>query len=234
MSKRVRCVRTPGCLAGAGTVTDWRGSVESECASGRSCSFKAMRSRCDAAGSSRREAQIPDAHSLWARHGWATAPPATRARVVVGVATEAALSLFAVLVVLQRRRGERPRPRTVRSEGASPLEITSFSVHHWKMFRFTRVSKQLKVAVRSFSASHEPPKKLFGHTGRYAMATYTAASKAGALEKVESELTSFAEVVKKNANLAAFLSNPTIPRSEKTNKVGGAISFCESVDAVSN
>eukprot|EP01033_Poteriospumella_lacustris_P012056 gene12056-8612_t len=87
------------------------------------------------------------------------------------------------------------------------------------MFRFTRVSKQLKVAVRSFSASHEPPKKLFGHTGRYAMATYTAASKAGALEKVESELTSFAEVVKKNANLAAFLSNPTIPRSEKTSKV---------------
>jgi F-type H+-transporting ATPase subunit O len=87
------------------------------------------------------------------------------------------------------------------------------------MFRFTRVSKQLNVVARSFSASHEPPKKLFGHTGRYAMATYTAASKAGALEKVETELLSFAEVVKKNANLSAFLGNPTIPRQEKTNKV---------------
>lgn len=127
--------------------------------------------------------------------------------------------------------GEANELRRSRSEEASsqPSAITSFSVHHWKMFRFTRVSKQLKVAVRSFSASHEPPKKLFGHTGRYAMATYTAASKAGALEKVESELTSFAEVVKKNANLAAFLSNPTIPRSEKTSKVGRGIAHRKSV-----
>lgn len=44
-------------------------------------------------------------------------------------------------------------------------------------------------------------------------------SQTGSLEKVEAELNSFAEVVKKNGNLAAFLGNPTIPRSEKTNKV---------------
>lgn len=74
----------------------------------------------------------------------------------------------------------------------SSLFLVRYFVHVWitfrsilwgihfsskKMFRFTRVSKQLNVVARSFSASHEPPKKLFGHTGRYAMATYTAASK---------------------------------------------------------
>eukprot|EP00599_Poterioochromonas_sp_BG-1_P005828 CAMPEP_0173149682 /NCGR_PEP_ID=MMETSP1105-20130129/10477_1 /TAXON_ID=2985 /ORGANISM="Ochromonas sp., Strain BG-1" /LENGTH=171 /DNA_ID=CAMNT_0014064607 /DNA_START=196 /DNA_END=711 /DNA_ORIENTATION=- len=55
------------------------------------------------------------------------------------------------------------------------------------------------------------------------MATYTAASKAGLLEKVEAELTAFAEVVKKNPKIEQFLENPTVPRAEKTQKVGGLL-----------
>eukprot|EP00349_Pseudokeronopsis_sp_Brazil_P002049 CAMPEP_0202962572 /NCGR_PEP_ID=MMETSP1396-20130829/6683_1 /ASSEMBLY_ACC=CAM_ASM_000872 /TAXON_ID= /ORGANISM="Pseudokeronopsis sp., Strain Brazil" /LENGTH=171 /DNA_ID=CAMNT_0049683263 /DNA_START=155 /DNA_END=670 /DNA_ORIENTATION=- len=51
------------------------------------------------------------------------------------------------------------------------------------------------------------------------MAAYTAASKAGAVDKVEGELTTFAASVNKNPSLAAFLNNPTIPRSEKTKQV---------------
>lgn len=42
---------------------------------------------------------------------------------------------------------------------------------------------------------------------------------AKALEKVESELNAFVEVVKKNQGVANFLANPTIPRAEKTAKV---------------
>lgn len=41
----------------------------------------------------------------------------------------------------------------------------------------------------------------------------------GVLDRVESELVAFAEVVKKNQNIAAFLNNPTIPRPEKSAKL---------------
>jgi F-type H+-transporting ATPase subunit O len=40
------------------------------------------------------------------------------------------------------------------------------------------------------------------------------------LETVEGELNAFSAVVKKSPGLAAFLGNPTIPRAEKTTKIG--------------
>lgn len=39
------------------------------------------------------------------------------------------------------------------------------------------------------------------------------------LDKVESELVAFSEIVKKLPNFASFLENPTISRTEKAAKV---------------
>mmetsp|Transcript_11030 Transcript_11030/g.16599 ORF Transcript_11030/g.16599 Transcript_11030/m.16599 type:complete len:201 (+) Transcript_11030:123-725(+) len=82
------------------------------------------------------------------------------------------------------------------------------------------------IVLRSFSTavSHAPPKKIFGTHGRYAGAVYTAASKAGLLEKVESELLAVGSILKKSSTLEAFFANPTIPRGEKTTKVNHLLS----------
>jgi len=64
------------------------------------------------------------------------------------------------------------------------------------------------------------PKKIPGTYGRYAEAVYVAASKIKALDKVEAELKSFTEVLKKNKSFEAYVNNPTIPRAEKAAKVG--------------
>mmetsp|Transcript_15471 Transcript_15471/g.15587 ORF Transcript_15471/g.15587 Transcript_15471/m.15587 type:complete len:188 (-) Transcript_15471:12-575(-) len=63
-------------------------------------------------------------------------------------------------------------------------------------------------------------KKIHGINGRYAGAVYTAASKAGMLTKVEEELSAFQITLKKSSGFASFLENPSIPRGEKTAKVG--------------
>lgn len=65
------------------------------------------------------------------------------------------------------------------------------------------------------TASHVPPKKIHGITGRYAGAVYTAASKAGLLDKVEGELKAFHDVMSKSSNLQTFLNNPSISRGMK-------------------
>mmetsp|Transcript_23896 Transcript_23896/g.35067 ORF Transcript_23896/g.35067 Transcript_23896/m.35067 type:complete len:211 (+) Transcript_23896:68-700(+) len=77
-------------------------------------------------------------------------------------------------------------------------------------------------SVRAFctDAAHAPPKKLHGTTGRYAGAVYTAASKAGVLDKVENELLAFTATLDKSPNFAAYLANPTVPRGEKAAMVG--------------
>ncbi len=67
--------------------------------------------------------------------------------------------------------------------------------------------------------NHAPPKRIHGVTGRYAGAVYTAASKAGILDKVENELVAFSTTLAKSPTFAAFLSNPTIPRGDKANLV---------------
>ena len=81
-----------------------------------------------------------------------------------------------------------------------------------------------RLTMRTFSnvtntIKHTPPKRLHGITGRYAGAVYTAASKAGILEKVEGELLAFSITLDRSPNFAAFLSNPTVPRGEKANLV---------------
>lgn len=74
---------------------------------------------------------------------------------------------------------------------------------------------------RFFSdASHAPPKKLTGIVGRYASAMYTAASKAKKLPVVESELTAIMNMMKTNKDFGAFMTNPTVARSAKTQQLG--------------
>ena len=73
--------------------------------------------------------------------------------------------------------------------------------------------------VRAFAADHAPPIKLFGIPARYANATYTAASKAGSLEKVETELLAFKAVMEKNAGFGDYLSNPTVSRDAKVSAI---------------
>jgi F-type H+-transporting ATPase subunit O len=75
----------------------------------------------------------------------------------------------------------------------------------------------------SIAASHEPPKKIPGSHGRYAGAMFTAASKAGMLEKVETELLSITNVISKDKGFSTFLSNPTVPRAEKQTKLGNLL-----------
>jgi len=76
-------------------------------------------------------------------------------------------------------------------------------------------------AVRTFAAeaNHQPVIKVHGLAARYANATYTAASKAGELQKVESELLALQETAAKSAEFRAFLENPLIPRSQKATEV---------------
>lgn len=74
--------------------------------------------------------------------------------------------------------------------------------------------------VRTLSdASHKPVIDLHGVPARYANATYVAASKAGILEKVESELAGLAESATTSPAFASFLENPLIPRETKTAQI---------------
>lgn len=87
------------------------------------------------------------------------------------------------------------------------------------------------VAVRTFAdaaaaAQHRPVIQLSGLPARYANATYVAASKAGILEKIETELASLAASASSSAKFAEFLNNPLISRDVKTKAV-------ESLDKVS-
>ena len=59
------------------------------------------------------------------------------------------------------------------------------------------------------AGKHSAPKKIYGLHGRYAEATYTAASKANLLDKVASELGAFKETMRKSPNFASFLANPS-------------------------
>ena len=79
--------------------------------------------------------------------------------------------------------------------------------------------RALASEASSSSASHEPPKKLYGTSGRYAGAIYTSASKAGMLETVEVELKAFQKVMADRPEFSSFLENPTIPRNVKVDRV---------------
>ena len=69
------------------------------------------------------------------------------------------------------------------------------------------------------AAQHSPVIQLNGLAAKYANATYVVASKAGQLEKIESELQSLAKSAAASAKFADFLFNPLIGRDVKTNTV---------------
>lgn len=76
-------------------------------------------------------------------------------------------------------------------------------------------------SLRSFSdaAAHKPPIDVYGLAARYANATYTAASKAGNLEKVEGELLALQQTARTNAQFHDFIQNPLISRDDKVKQV---------------
>lgn len=81
------------------------------------------------------------------------------------------------------------------------------------------------VSVRSFAVgagaadhgatTHEPPISMYGIDARYANATYSAASKKGVLDQVESELNGLAKAAEESKAFGDFLNNPLIGRDAK-------------------
>lgn len=87
------------------------------------------------------------------------------------------------------------------------------------MFSSLARSTTRRAATRAFSAEHKPPIDLYGLHARYANATFTAASKAGNLEKVEGELLALKATAETNETFASFLENPMISRNNKISQV---------------
>merc|ERR1711962_967006 len=91
-------------------------------------------------------------------------------------------------------------------------------------------------AVRAFSTSSrqaqlvKAPIQVFGQEGRYAHALYSAAAKSSALEAVEADLTSVAELIKSNP----FLVNPSVQRKEKTEVVKSILGETDVSDLCKN
>lgn len=88
------------------------------------------------------------------------------------------------------------------------------------------ISSSLRTATRRTMArtmatetAHKPPIGLHGLHARYANATYTAASKASILDKVESELNGIKLTASKSPAFASFLENPLISRDQKEKTV---------------
>lgn len=88
--------------------------------------------------------------------------------------------------------------------------------------------KSVPVGLRALSTAppldvldvaHRPPVDLYGLHARYANAAYTAASKAGTLDKVEEELVALKQTAESSQAFASFLENPLISRDEKTKQV---------------
>lgn len=75
--------------------------------------------------------------------------------------------------------------------------------------------------MSSEAAQHRPVLQIHGLHARYANATYVAASKAGQLEKVESELMGLFKAAQTSAQFASILENPMISRDDKTKYVSG-------------
>lgn len=67
--------------------------------------------------------------------------------------------------------------------------------------------------------AHRPPIDMHGIHARYANATYIAASKAGVLEAVESELNGIKLTAANSPAFQLFLENPLISRDEKEKTV---------------
>jgi len=82
--------------------------------------------------------------------------------------------------------------------------------------------------VRAFAAAaaasnadlaHKPPVAVYGVIARYANATFSAASKKGVLEQVESELNGLAKAATESKAFANFLENPLMSRDLKSKQI---------------
>jgi len=83
-------------------------------------------------------------------------------------------------------------------------------------------SVQLKVIARSFAAvalSHKPPIEVYGLAARYANATYTAASKKGQLDTVETELKALRMAALDSPAFKEFIVTPILGRDVKIAQV---------------
>ena len=87
------------------------------------------------------------------------------------------------------------------------------------MFRLLKTPVASSVRGFATAKSHAAPKKIHGTFGRYAGATYVAASKAGILPKVETELAAVAATLNTNAAFASFFSDPSIAREAKADRM---------------
>lgn len=77
----------------------------------------------------------------------------------------------------------------------------------------------LRRGLATDASSHKPLIDLHGLHARYANATYIAASKANALDKVETELLALKQTADKSADFKLFLENPMISRDTKTTQL---------------
>lgn len=84
-------------------------------------------------------------------------------------------------------------------------------------------SKKMFGAVRQFSTSTsalgklvKTPVSVYGVTGRYASALYSAASKEKSLDKVVKEVAGVQDLLAKDAKFDSFIHNPTVKRADKT------------------
>ncbi|XP_052807960.1 ATP synthase subunit O, mitochondrial-like [Mya arenaria] len=94
--------------------------------------------------------------------------------------------------------------------------------------------------VRKFSTSAvknkqvQLPLRLYGLEGRYATALYTAATKENKLDQVESEIKAFQGLVSKDANLAAFLKDPSLQRQSKVSAMTAVVKSLKYSNITSN
>merc|ERR1712238_433341 len=78
-------------------------------------------------------------------------------------------------------------------------------------------------AANSDLLAHKPPVAVYGIIARYANATYSAASKKGLLEKVESELNGLAKAATDSPAFANFLENPLMSRDLKSQQIASIL-----------
>lgn len=81
--------------------------------------------------------------------------------------------------------------------------------------------------ARSFAAAAEKEVKLppqHGIAGRYAAALYMAAVKSDALSKVESELSSVAQLMSESKDFSTFIADPSVPRNTKLDGLDAVLS----------
>jgi len=74
----------------------------------------------------------------------------------------------------------------------------------------TRSSAPRLSRALSSAASHRPPIDIYGIHGRYANATYTAASKNDTLSLVETELTALKSSIESSPDRRQYLENPLV------------------------